>query len=201
VSFGYAFFNGSEEGGLLVRLVVGVPALLWYGLFGPTAPPRPPLRVRWVRRPVLLAVAVAALALSLVGAQLVTDGYHGSDAVFHLIGPAYRAESYTSAIVGVGNVWITYSQIPSIGTALWVIGWLVLVATALQAAGAALWRRQWLWPAAPLAGLAATIAIGVTLDGFHSHNDAFGLARGLALMTLVARAGAVAAAWRPVPAR
>ena len=200
VSFGYVV-NGTEEGDLLVRLVVGVPALLWYALFGPAAPARPRLRMRWVRRPVLLCVAVAALVLSLVGAQLVSGGYHGSDAVFHLILPAYRAQSYTSAIVGLGNVWTTYSTIPSIGSALWVIGWLVLVATALQAAGAALWRRQWPWLVAPLAGLAATIANGVTLEGFHSHADALGLAGGLALMTLTAGAGAAVAAWRPVPSR
>jgi hypothetical protein len=49
--------------------------------------------------------------------------------------------------------------------------------------------------------LAATIAIGVALDGFHAHDDALGLARGLALMTLAAGAGAVVAAWRPISSR
>ena len=107
------------------------------------------------------------------------------------------ADEPYGAVVGVGNVWRAEANGLDAAAAVWDLGWLVLVATAVAGAVSALRRRRVQWAAGILASLAVSVAIGLAATG--THGDQAGV-RGLALtpaaMTVSAAGAVVTYAWR-----
>jgi hypothetical protein len=185
---------GTEgPGGLLLRLAVAVPPMLWYALFGPARPTQQPIW-RGLRHPALLLTVVVTLAVSLIGAALLDPKSHGSASVFGLIQPQHPGGPFQStAVVGLGNVASTYeSDGHNWATALWCAGWLALLVTAAIALLALIRQRRIGWAVIVGTGVLASLVVGFIAGGRYDPDEQYTLAVYLAAMTGSAGAGLLA---------
>lgn len=177
------------------RLLAGAAGTFWYAIRGP----RPTYRrlPSWGHHPGLLLAAAGATVLSLAGAiALSTGATAGNHAIFDLFGSA-RLNDSSNAVVGVGNVLRTGPNGLDTASAVWNLGWLALVATAVTGTVVALRRRQVWWTTSMLASVAMSLVIGLAAaDFYESAAGVSGLALILTAMTTTAAGAVVAYGWR-----